>query len=269
MNESTVLLTNLAWLGVAVTLTGDAELRGHYTKIADRYFGKNRLVKSALWTELTKIVAPIVKPHLELVGYMLTEFNYVLMEYWVEMNARYALDDKLRAVFADFQHNVLWPLVRPLRTPLYDFYEMRITGQRDPEVLARTFGVLGQYRREAYPFGNPADPTSYFTDYRKRPELRDPLFDWFRAQWDAKLAPLIPEVKGNPFFSGGGIWPLGPGLVCMGDITSYPIPYYLRSVPPQQWWLDEWHADSQAFTDVDERRLQRGSCGAGRFRVLQ
>jgi hypothetical protein len=245
MGEPTVLLANLSWLGLAVTITGDAELRAHYNRIADRYFGKKRGLKSALWTELSRIVEPLTRQHIELLGYTITEFNYALMAYWLEMNARYTPDDKLRAVFADFQQNVLWPLLRPLRTPLFDFYQMRITGVRDPKILERTFGVLGQYRREPYPFGNPVDPKTYFTDFRGRAELRDGLFDWLRAQWETKLKPLFPEYKGdNPFFSGGGIWPLGPGLVCMGDITSYPIPYYLRSIPPQRWWVGEWNPEN-------------------------
>jgi hypothetical protein len=228
------LVHTLAWLGTAVQMTADAELKGHYDKVANRWFGKNRLFKAGLYTQILRLLRPLLEHHPELLLSGVSMFNFNLFNMVMHLLVKSAPDKKLRAVFLDIVEQFAWPLFRPRLQPVFDYFYMAVMGRRDRELIARSLGVLGQYRKDPWPFGNPADPSKPFTDFRGRPELRDPLFDYIQSKWDAVLAKHFPKFK-NPFYAGGGIWPLGPGLVFRGDNVSQSNPYFLRSINPGYW----------------------------------
>ena len=60
--------------------------------------------------------------------------------------------------------------------------------------------------------------------------MRDPLFDYLRDVWDKKLAKRFGDK--NLVKYGGGIWPLGPGLVTTDNAIERANPYRLKSTRP-------------------------------------
>jgi hypothetical protein len=237
MLDPTQLTHNLSWLGTAVAITDDPELKGHYQKIANRYFGKNRLFKAGLYTQVLALLRPLLEKHQEVVMYTVSNFNFNLLAMSMYPLIRFAPDKNLREAYVDILEQLVWPLWKPRRIPFFDFIYLLATGKRDPELVNRAFGVLGQFRSDPFPFGNPASTTEPITDFRNRQELRDPLYDWLREKWDKDLAPHLPG-QDNPFSTGGGSWPLGPGLIPGGDDISRSSPHYLMGVAPNYWWYN-------------------------------
>lgn len=235
-SDPTVLIANLAWLGAAVAITNDAALRAEYVRITNTWFGTNRLFKAGLYTAVLNLVRPLIGQHDELLLSTVSMFNFNLLAMTIDPLIRFAPDQKLRDVFIDFLEQLVWPLWSGRRVPLFDFIHMQWSQKREPALVERTLGVLGQFRTDPFPFGNPASPTDTFTDFSGRTELRDPLFYYLREQWDRQLAPLLPQVKDNPFYAGGSAWPLGPGLVFLGDNLSTSNPYFLKGVNSGYWW---------------------------------
>jgi hypothetical protein len=234
-NEPTKLTHNLGWLGFAAAITGDAELKGHYTRLANRYFGRQRLFKAGIYGAAMRAVKPILEKHEELLLYGVSMFNFNLLAQSMHLLVEWAPDPGLRAAYLDIFEQAIWPLFRPRRVPYFDYIYMRAMGRKDPALITRAIGVLGQFRDDPYPFGNPANPNEYVTDFRGRVELRDPLFYYLKEMWQTKLARHFPGYKESPFYAGGGVWALGPGLVNKGDNISGSNPHFLVGEHPTYW----------------------------------
>lgn len=255
MLDPTVLTHNLAWLGIAVTITGDAEIKSHYNKIANKYFGKYRLFKTGLYGEILKALSPLAGKHEELLLSTVSMFNFNLLSTSMHMMVQFTPDPKLKVAFNDVMEHMAWPLLKPRRVPYFDYVYLAALGKRDPAIMSRALGVLGQFRTRPYPFANPNSGAGYLTDFSGRQELKDPLFHYLKEQW-ANLMKLLPKIKENPFYAGGGIWPLGPGLVNLEDNISGSNPYFLAGRPPQRWWCCSGSPSGFCPHDPNERLVQ-------------
>jgi hypothetical protein len=242
MLDPTKLMHTLAWLGTAVAISGDAGLKKAYNDVADRHFGKQRVFKAALYRAALDLLRPLLSQNVELVGYVVSTFNYNLLAIPAHLLVRHAPDAKLRAVFLDIVESLVWPLLSDRRVPFFDFVYMAATGKRDAALIDRAVGTLGQFRERPFPFGNPASTAELVTDFSGRAELHDPLFFHLREAWRTKLARLLPKQKENPFEVGGSAWPLGPGLVPRSHDIERADPYGLKGQDPYAW---TWTGDKK------------------------
>jgi hypothetical protein len=227
--DPTTLVQNLSWLKTAWLASGAPDVKAAYDALAGKYLGGPR---ADLWAAgLESLARPMLRDHIEVVQYVVADFNYNLVMLSLFPLARHEADHHLRRAYHRYLEALARPLVADLRVPFFDFLYLALTGKRDERLRGRAAAVLRQYREPPFPFGNPASQGELVTDFSGRSDLRDPLRDYFRDVWDRDVRRRIAGRE-NPFEAGGGIWPLGPGFVPRDHNIERANPYRLRGSDP-------------------------------------
>ena len=233
VQEPSTLMQNLSWLQTTYALSGSREVYAAYDQLARRQLGGllGAVKRGVLGFAEGHVLAPLLGAHKELVQYFVKDFNYNLLVLQLHALIAFERDPKLRAAYVQYHDYFVRPLIEELRVPFFDFVTLVTTGRPDPALLGRAAAVLRQYRDPPAPFGNPASQTELMTDFTVRADLRDPLFIYLHDVWDRDLQRHFPKTE-NPFYKGGGIWPLGPGLVPRDNNLERANPYRLVGHDP-------------------------------------
>jgi hypothetical protein len=234
VKDPTMPFNVTSWLATAARLSGDPAVKKELERFSDKYFGKQRLLKASAFAAALGLVAEVAKPFPELIGYMVNSYNHMLMIMYVHNLVRDAPDARLRALAVDFLEGFVWPLAAQARVPFFDYVYMNATRKRDPALLDRAIGFLGQVRGAPFPQGNPFSKTELVTDFSNRADLRDPLLFFLKEQWE-KIRKLLPGNPEGPLAYGGSIWPLGPGLVPKSNFIERATAYELKGEDPYAW----------------------------------
>ncbi|MGD1101509.1 MAG: hypothetical protein ABSA59_05525 [Terriglobia bacterium] len=164
---------------------------------------------------------------------------YILMHY--------ETDAPIWRDYAWFAEKGIMPMAETARDPLLDMLladmfkpehwvgappeTLFVPATANGEVLSvRATATLYQFRDLPAPFGRRTllpttvphtDRSYYYTDYRERTDLINPLFAFAKSYWEDQVRTMVPDFwqtldsdTQNKFANGPfGIWPLGPGLV--------------------------------------------------------
>ncbi len=227
MQAPNVLIQNLGWLQAGIVTTQAADIKAAYKKLTDKYFGGLGITRGLIFKTELEVVGALLRKVKEPLQYTVFDFNYNLVMLPLHLLVHHETDAQLRGLYRHYLDHFARPFTEDLAVPFFDGIYLTASGRRDASIVARMAAVLRQFRSPPAPFGNPASTTEYMTDFSQRAELRDPLFQHLRAVWDKTLAKRNPEQR-NPFYAGGGIWRLGPGLVPRDNNIERANPYALK-----------------------------------------